>query len=66
MNGFHKKECTGGRAAWTAALSQIFAKVDLLPIENDSEKKKIVKEYKLVQILRKLLITILLSTSCNT
>ena len=61
-----KRNAQGGGLHGTAALPQIFAKVDLLPIENDSEKKKIVKEYKLVQILRKLLITILLSTSCNT
>ena len=40
-------------------------KVDLLPIKNNSEKKKIAKEYKTFQILRKFLITLLLSTSCN-
>ena len=44
---------------------QIFAKVDLFPIDNDSEKKKVAKKYKPSQIPRKLLVTLLLSTSSN-
>ena len=44
---------------------QIFAKVDPPPIENYSEKKKIGKKYKLGQIPRKLLVALLLSTSCS-
>ena len=47
---------------WRLQLPQIFAKVDLLPIGNDSEKKKIAKNYKLLQIPRKLLVTLLLRT----
>ena len=38
---------------------------DLLPIDNDSEKKKILKKYKLVQIPQKLLATLPLPTSSN-
>ena len=45
--------------------SQIFAKIDLLPIENNSEKKKVTKKYKPLQISRKLLVTLLWLTSCN-
>ena len=58
----------GGRglAALVPPLFQIFAVVDLLPIDNDSEKKKgIVKIYKPLQIPRTLLVTLLLSTTCN-
>ena len=46
-------------------LKQIFSKVDFLPIDNDSEKKKEKKKYKPLQIPHKLLVTLLLSTSCN-
>ena len=46
------------------AAPQIFAKVDLLPIGNNSEKKKITKKYKLFQVTRKLLVANL-PTSCN-
>ena len=44
---------------------QIFAKVDLLPIDNYSENEKIgnKKQCKLLQIPLKLLVTLLLSTS---
>ena len=45
------------------AAPQIFSNVDLLRIENDSDKKKIAKKCKLVQILLKLLVTFLLSIS---
>ena len=48
-----------------AAISQIFAKVDLLTIDNYSEKKNIVKKHKPVPIPRKLLITLPFSTICN-
>ena len=45
---------------------QIFAKVKLLPIGNDSVKKKITtKKKKLLQIIQKLMVTFLLSTSFN-
>ena len=40
---------------------QIFAKVDLLPIDNDSDKKKGAKKHKPYQIPRKLQVTLLLS-----
>ena len=43
----------------------ILVKVDFLPIDNDSDKKKIAKKCKLVQISRKLLVTLLLYTSCS-
>ena len=43
----------------------IFAKVDLLPIDNDCDKKKTAKKYELVQIPPKLLVTLLLFTPCN-
>ena len=33
------------------------AKVDLLPIEKDSEKKEVAKKYKTFQIPKKLLVT---------
>ena len=50
---------TGGTGG--PANPQIFAKFDILLIDNDCEKKKIAKEkYKLVQILRKVLATLLL------
>ena len=48
-----------------AASPQIFAKVDLLPIDNDSEKKKVTQKYKSFEIPRKLLVTLLWSTLCN-
>ena len=41
------------KGAGEAAAPNIFAKVDLLPIDNDSDKKKIAKKCKLVQIPRK-------------
>ena len=44
----------------TGGLWGIFAKVDLLPIDNDSEKKKGAKKHKSYQIPRKLLLTLLL------
>ena len=53
----------GGRGAGRIGDPQIFATVDLLLIDNDSEKKKQQKKYKLVQISRKLLVTLVLSTS---
>ena len=40
---------------------QIFAKVDFLSIENDTEKKKGAKKHKPYQIPRKLVVTLLLS-----
>ena len=40
---------------------KVFAKVDLIPIDNDNEKKKIVKKKKILILL----VTLLLSTSCN-
>ena len=43
----------------------VFAKVDLKLIHNDREKKKGAKKYKPRQIFRKLLVTLLLSTSFN-
>ena len=45
-----------------AAPPQILAKVDLLPIDNNSEKLKRAKKYKPYQIPRKLLVTLLLFT----
>ena len=42
----------GGGVVLGAATPQIFAKVDLLPVENDSEKKKVAKKYKPFQIPR--------------
>ena len=44
---------------------QIFPKANLLPIENDSEKEKIGKNYKVGQIPQKMLVTLLLTTSCS-
>ena len=44
-----------------AAAPQIFAKVDLLPIDNDSEKEKVAQKNKPFEIPRKLLVTLLLS-----
>ena len=48
---------------------QIFVNVDvdLLPIENDTEEKKIAKKHKLLQIpgILKLLVTLISTTSCN-
>ena len=51
-----------GGGAGGAVVPQIFAKVDLLQIDNDSEKKKGAKKHKPYQIPRKLLVTLLLST----
>ena len=48
-----------------AAAPQIFVNVNLIPVDNDSEKKKVAKKYKPFQIPQKLLVTLLLSTSCN-
>ena len=48
-----------------AAAPQIFAKADLLLIDNDSEKKKRATKCKLIQIPRKRLVTLLLSASYN-
>ena len=53
---------TGGGGA---AAPPIFAKADLLLIDNDSEKKKIATKCKLIQIPRKRLVTLLLSASYN-
>ena len=49
------------RGGWGAAAPQIFAKVDLLPIDNNSEKKKGAKKHKPYQTPQKLLVTFLLS-----
>ena len=46
-------------------LPQVFAKADLLLIDNDSEKKKIATKCKLVQIPRKHLVALLMPTSYN-
>ena len=51
-----------GAAAPPAPPPQILAKVDLLPIDNNSEKLKRAKKYKPYQIPRKLLVTLLLFT----
>ena len=48
---------------WGAEAPQILANIDRLPIDNDSQKKKIAKKYKLVHIAQKLLATLLLSIS---
>ena len=42
---------------------QIFAKVDLLPIDNNSEKKSAAKKHTAYPIPRKLLVTLLLPCS---
>ena len=57
----------GGGGGWGggAAAPQSFAKVDLLTIDSYSEKKNIAKKHKPVQIPRKLLTTLPLSTICN-
>ena len=55
---------TGG-GGWEACGEGGSIKVDLLPIDNDSDKKKTAKKCKLVKIPRKLLVTWLLSTSCS-
>ena len=47
-------------------LPQILAKVDLLPIDNNSEQIKGAKKYKPYQIPRKLQVTLLLLTWCNS
>ena len=44
------------------AAPQILAKVDLVPINNNSKKKKGAKKYKSCKIPRKLLVTLLLFT----
>ena len=50
------------RGGWgIASPPQIFAKVDLLPIDIDSKKKKGAKKHKPYQSPRKLLVTLLLS-----
>ena len=53
-------DCRGLRGL--QLLPQILAKVELLPIDNLSEKKKRAEKYKSYQVPRKLLITLLLST----
>ena len=53
------------RGDWGVPTSQIFAKVGLSPIDNDSEKKKVAKKFEPLQIPQKLLVTLRLSTSCN-
>ena len=45
---------------------KIFPKFGLLPIDNEGEKKKVAKKYKLFEIPQKLPGTLLFSTSCNT
>ena len=55
-----------GEGGGTGGPLQIFGRADLLPADNDSEKKKIAKKkYKPVQIPRKLLAALLLSTLYN-
>ena len=46
-----------GPGGGTAALPQIFAKVDLSRINDGNEKKRMANKYKLVEIPRKLLAT---------
>ena len=66
MQAYPRPVETGGGTGWGGLQpSQIFAKVDLLTIDSYSEKKNIVKKHKPVQIPRKLLITLPLSTICN-
>ena len=48
-----------------AAAPPDFAKVELLPIDNNREKKKSIKKIYDIKFLEKLLITLLLSTSYN-
>ena len=55
----------GGGGAGGLHPPQVFAKADLLLIDNDSEKKKIATKCKLIQIPRKRLVTLLLSASYN-
>ena len=54
-----------GRGEAAAPLPQSFVKVDLLLIDNDSEKEKIASKYKLVQIPWRLLVTLLLPSLYN-
>ena len=57
---------TGGLREGDFSPPQIFVIVDILPIDNDSEKKKsIVKTYKAIKFPRIILVTLLLSTICN-
>ena len=55
----------GGGVGGGCNLPQIFAKTDFLPNENNSEKKRVAKKYKPLQISRKLLVTLLWLTTCN-
>ena len=68
INGRPAKICgmVGGGRGRGVGLEhpKIFAKVDLLPIDNDREKKKVAKN-KPTDIPRKLLVTLLWFTSCN-
>ena len=57
-NSYNRLVETGGLGGGCSP--QVFAKVDLLPIENDSEKKKVAKKYKSLQIPQKLLLATLL------
>ena len=59
-------ETEGGGGAGGLKPSYIFTIVDLLSNDNDGEKKKsIVETYKPFQIPPILLLTLLLSTTCN-
>ena len=65
-NQHHKQACRKW-SVWGIVTPPILAKVDLLPTDNDIEKKKRAKKkYKLVQISRKLLVTLLVSISRNS
>ena len=56
---------TGGAWGGCSPPLQIFANVDFLLIDNDSEKKNSNIKYKLVQIPQKVLVALLLPTSYN-
>ena len=56
----HRNRGAGGGGG--AAAPQSSAKVDLVPIDNNSKKKKGAKKYKPYKIPRKLLVTLLLFT----
>ena len=54
-----------GEGGWgRCSLLQIFVRTDLLPIDNDGEKKKYLKN-ELLQVTQKILEILVLSTSCN-
>ena len=64
-SGPQKPGARGGGGGGEGA-QNIFAKVDLLTIDNDSEKRKLEIKYKPFEIPRKPLVTtLLLFTSCN-